>query len=333
MTFEQILKDLKNKIYKPIYFLTGDEPYFIDKITDYISQYVLTDEEKTFNQETLYGKDTDIPSIINSARRFPMISGNQVVIVKEAQDIPGIDDLIYYVENPLKSTILVINYKYKKLAKNKKIYKAIQKNGVLFESKKLYDNQIPEWINNYLAKSNHRIDPGVGLLLTEYLGNDLSKIVNEIEKLKITLPPDNKNITIEHIETNIGISKDYNNFELHKALSQKNILKANRIINYFGKNQKENPITLTISSLYYFFSKVLTYHFIKNKTTQNVVATLKVHSYFVSEYKLAAQKYNPEKLLEIFSILREFDLKSKGIGNVSVPPGDLLKEIIYKILH
>lgn len=262
-----------------------------------------------------------------------MISGNQVVIVKEAQDIPGIDDLIYYVENPLKSTILVINYKYKKLAKNKKIYKAIQKNGVLFESKKLYDNQIPEWINNYLAKSNHRIDPGVGLLLTEYLGNDLSKIVNEIEKLKITLPPDNKNITIEHIETNIGISKDYNNFELHKALSQKNILKANRIINYFGKNQKENPITLTISSLYYFFSKVLTYHFIKNKTTQNVVATLKVHSYFVSEYKLAAQKYNPEKLLEIFSILREFDLKSKGIGNVSVPPGDLLKEIIYKILH
>ena len=333
MTFEQILKDLKNKIYKPIYFLTGDEPYFIDEITDYISQYVLTDEEKTFNQEILYGKDTDIPSIINSARRFPMISGNQVVIVKEAQDIPGIDDLIYYVENPLQSTILVINYKYKKLAKNKKVYKAIQKNGVLFESKKLYDNQIPEWINNYLAKSNHRIDPGVGLLLTEYLGNDLSKIVNEIEKLKITLPPDNKNITIEHIETNIGISKDYNNFELHKALSQKNILKANRIINYFGKNQKENPITLTISSLYYFFSKVLTYHFIKNKTTQNVVAALKVHSYFVSEYKLAAQKYNSEKLVEIFSILREFDLKSKGIGNVSVPPGDLLKEMIYKILH
>lgn len=333
MTSEQILKDLKNKIYKPVYFLTGDEPYYIDKITDYISQHVLTDEEKTFNQEILYGKDTDIPSIINSARRFPMISGNQVVIVKEAQDIPGIDDLIYYVENPLKSTILVINYKYKKLAKNKKIYKAIQKNGVLFESKKLYDNQIPEWINNYLAKSNHRIDPGVGLLLTEYLGNDLSKIVNEIEKLKITLPPDNKKITIEHVEKNIGISKDYNNFELHKALSQKNILKANRIINYFGKNQKGNPITLTISSLYYFFSKVLTYHFIENKTTQNVVAALKVHSYFVSEYKLAAQKYNPEKLVGIFSILREFDLKSKGIGNVSVPPGDLLKEMIYKILH
>ncbi|MBA7519245.1 putative protein YqeN [subsurface metagenome] len=333
MTFEQILKDLRNKIYKPIYFLTGDEPYFIDKITDYISRHVLTDEEKTFNQEILYGKDTDIPSIINSARRFPMISANQVIIVKEAQNIPGIDDLIYYVENPLKSTILVINYKYKKLAKNKKIYKAIQKNGVLFESKKLYDNQIPEWINNYLAKSNHRIDPGVGLLLTEYLGSDLSKIVNEIEKLKITLPPDNKKITIEHIEKNIGISKDYNNFELHKALSQKNILKANRIINYFGKNQKENSITLTISSLYYFFSKVLTYHFIKNKTTQNVVAALKVHSYFVSEYKLAAQKYNPEKLVEIFSILREFDLKSKGIGNVSVPPGDLLKEMIYKILH
>jgi DNA polymerase-3 subunit delta len=333
MTFEQIIKDLKNKIYKPVYFLTGDEPYYVDKITDYISEHVLTDEEKTFNQIILYGKDTDIFSVINTARRFPMLAGRQVVIVKEAQDIPDIDNLIYYVENPLKSTILVINYKYRKTDKRKKIYTAIQKNGVFFESKKLYDYQIPEWINKYLAERNHKIDPGAGLLLTEYLGNDLSKIVNEIEKLKITLPPDNNKITLDHIEKYIGISKDYNNFELHKALSQKNILKTNRIINYFSKNQKENPINLTISSLYYYFSRILKYHFIKDKTKQNIASTLKVHPYFITEYKSAAQKYNPKKLVEILSVLREFDIKSKGIGNISASPGDLLKEMIYKILH
>ncbi len=334
MSFEQILSDLKNKIYKPVYFLSGDEPYFIDLITKYIHNNVLSDAEKSFNQTVLYGKEAEIHTVINTAKRFPMMANHQVVIVKEAQNIKNIDDLIHYVNTPLKSTLLVINYKYKTLDKRKKLYKAINENGVLYESKKLYDNEIPGWINGYLKNKNRTIDPNAGMLLTEYLGNDLSKIANELEKLIITLPDGEFNITTTHIERNIGISKDYNNFELHKALTQKNVLKANRIVNYFGHNPKDNPFTLTISTLYYFFSKVLTYHFIKDKRDRrNVAATLKVSPYFVGDYEKAAKNYNPQKTVQIISLLREYDLKSKGFNNVSTSHGELLKELVYKILH
>jgi len=334
MSFEQIISDLKNKIYKPIYFLSGDEPYFIDLITKYIHNYVLTDAEKSFNQTVLYGKETDISTVINSAKRFPMMANHQVVIVKEAQHIKKIEDLIHYAENPLNSTLLVINYKYKTLDKRKKLYKAINSKGILFESKKLYENEVPGWINAYLKKKNRTIDPGAGQLLTEYLGNDLSKITNELDKLIITLPEGEFNITSSHIERNIGISKDYNNFELHKALTQKNVLKANRIVNYFSHNPKDNPFTLTISTLYYFYSKVLVYHFIKDKRDRrNVAATLKVNPYFVGDYEKAAKNYNPKKTVEIISMLREYDLKSKGYRNVSTSHGELLKELVFKILH
>ncbi|MCD4832523.1 MAG: DNA polymerase III subunit delta [Bacteroidales bacterium] len=334
MSFEQILSDLKNKIYKPIYFLSGDEPYFIDLITKYINENVLSDAEKSFNQTVLYGKEIEIHAVINTAKRFPMMANHQVVIVKEAQNIKNIDDLIHYVNAPLKSTLLVINYKYKTLDKRKKLYKAINENGVLYESKKLYDNEVPAWINGYLKNKNRSIDPNAGMLLTEYLGNDLSKIANELEKLIITLPDGEYNITTTHIERNIGISKDYNNFELHKALTQKNVLKANRIVNYFGHNPKDNPFTLTISTLYYFYSKVLTYHFIKNKRDRkNIAATLKVNPYFVGDYEKAAKNYNPQKTVEVIGLLREYDLKSKGFNNVSTSHGELLKELVYKILH
>ena len=334
MNFEQIISDLKNKIYKPIYFLSGEEPYFIDLITKYIIDNVLTDAEKSFNQTLLYGKDTEIYTVINTAKRFPMMTNYQVVIVKEAQNIKKIDELIHYVNAPLKSTILVINYKYKTLDKRKKLYKAINKNGILFESKKLYDNEVPAWINAYLKKKKRTIDPGAGMLLNEYLGNDLSKIANELNKLIITLPDGEFNITTNHIERNIGISKDYNNFELHKALTQKNVLKANRIVNHFSHNQKDNPFVLTISSLYHFYSKVITYHFIKNKSDRrNIAATLKVNPYFVGDYEKAAKQYNPKKTVEIISLLREYDLKSKGYNNVSTSHGELLKELVYKILH
>jgi len=333
MTFEQIISDLKNKIYKPIYFLMGDEPYYIDVITTFITQNVLSESEKTLNQIILYGKDVTIPSIIDTAKRFPMMANHQVVILKEAQDIKNFDKFIFYAENPLKSTILVINYKYRKLDIKRKLFKVLEKNGVVFESKKLYDDKIPNWINNYLKKQNCTMEPEAGMLLTEFLGNDLSKIANELDKLIITLPVNNKKITAKHIEKNIGISKDYNNFELHKALTQKNILKANRIINYFSQNQKNNPISWTISSLYYYFSKILAYHFIKDKTKQNVASILKVNFYFVGDYEKAARAFSSKKVMEIISILREYDLKSKGIGNVSTPPGELLKELIFKILH
>ncbi len=334
MSFEQIISDLKNKIYKPIYFLSGDEPYFIDLITKYISDHVLTDAEKSFNQTVLYGKDTEIHTVINTAKRFPMMANHQVVIVKEAQNIKNIDDLIHYAENPLNSTLLVINYKYKSLDKRKKLYKAINEKGILFDSKKLYDNEVPGWINAYLKNRNRSIDPGAGMLLTEYLGNDLSKIANELEKLIITLPEGEFNITNTHIEKNIGISKDYNVFELNKALTQKNVLKANRIVNYFSHNQKDNPFTMTIAMLYSFFSKTLTYHFIKNKSDRrSVAATLKVNPFFVGDYEKAAKAYNPKKTVEVISLLREYDLKSKGYNNVSTSHGELLKELVYKILH
>lgn len=334
MTFEQIISDLKNKIYKPIYFLSGEESYFIDLITKYIQDNALSENEKAFNQTIIYGKDVEIAAVINSAKRYPMMANYQVVIVKEAQNIKEIDDLVHYALNPLKSTILVINYKYKTLDKRKKLYKAINDNGVLFESKKLYDNEVPGWINAYLKKKNRTIDPSAGMLITEYLGNDLGKIANELEKLIITLPSGETNITAVHIEKNIGISKDYNNFELNKALTQKNVLKANRIVNYFANNPKDNPLVVTISMLYSFFSKVLVYHFIKNKTNkQEVAATLKVNPFFVADYEKAAKQYTPKKLVEIIALLREYDLRSKGLNSESTPDGELLKELIYKIIH
>lgn len=334
MNFEQIISELKNKIYKPIYFLSGDEPYFIDLITKYIHDNVLTEAEKSFNQTVLYGKDTELHTVINTAKRFPMMANHQVVIVKEAQNIKNIDDLIHYAHNPLNSTLLVINYKYKTLDKRKKLYKAISEKGILFESKKLYDNEVPGWINAYLKKKNKSIDPGAGMLLTEYLGNDLGKIANELEKLIITLPDGEFNITTNHIERNIGISKDYNVFELNKALGQKNILKANRIVNYFSHNPKDNPISITIATLYQLFSKTLTYHFIKDKRNRrDVAATLKVPPFFLGDYEKSARNYNPKKTVEIISLLREYDLKSKGYKNVSTSQGELLKELVYKILH
>ncbi len=274
MTFEEILKQLNEKNYRPVYFLMGEEPYFIDRITEHIASHVLTEEEKTFNQIVLYGKDTDIPTVINTARRFPMMSSHQVVIVREAQNLDKIEDLIHYVENPLGSTLLVINYKYKKLDKRKKLYKALGNNCILFESKRLYDDKIPPWINSYLRSRGKKIEPKAAVILTEYLGNDLGKIANELEKLIIVLKAEQDIITPADIEKNIGISKDYNNFELNNALAQRNVLKANRIVQYFGANQKNYPLTLTIPTIFAFFSKVLRYHFLSDKSSRNVASAL-----------------------------------------------------------
>lgn len=333
MTFEKILADLKNKKYSPVYFLTGDEPYYIDEITNFITDNILTDSEKTFNQVILYGKDTEIPDIINTAKRFPMMSEYQVIVVREAQNLDNINDLTYYTDNPLKSTILVINYKYKKFDKRSKLYKSVVDKGLFFESKKLYENQIAEWINSYLNNKSYKIEPSASVLLIESLGNDLSKIANELEKLIITLDANVKTITSTSIENNIGISKDFNNFELQKALIEKDVLKANRIINYFDKNQKNNPLALTITSLYYFFVKILSYHSLKDKSGKNVASVLKINSYFISDYQAAARVYPTGKVEQVISILREYDLKSKGVGNLTTSPGNLLKELIYKILH
>jgi len=333
MTYNQIIKDLENKNFKPIYFLHGEEPYYIDKITNYIVNNVLSESEKSFNQTIFYGRDTNVPTIINAAKRFPMMSSNQIVVVKEAQYLDKLEDLIYYVEKPLKSTLLVIAYKHKKVDKRRKLFNTLKKKDFTYESTKLYDNKIPGWITNYLKERNYDITPKASLLLTEYLGSDLSKITGELEKIFITLSPDIRKIDLETIEENIGISKDFNNFELTNALSVKDILKANRIVNYFAANPKNNPTTLTISSLQSFFSKILAYHSLKNRSSALIASELKIHPFFVNEYKIASAKYGSQKIIEIISLLREYDLKTKGWGNTGISPGILLKELIFKILH
>jgi len=333
MTFDQIIGDITNRNFKPIYFLQGDEPYFIDLITEKIMSGVLDEMQKAFNLNVLYGKDSDVATIDNMARRFPMGAEYTVVVVKEAQSLNKIEDLIYYANSPSDSSILVLAYKYKTLDKRKKLHKAISKNGVLFTSQKIYDNKVPRWIQNYLVSKDIGIESSAGIILTEYLGNDLAKITNELDKLILTLPEGQKKIQAEHIEQNIGISKDFNHFELMKALAKKNILKANRIIQYFGENQKLNNINQTISSLFYFFSKVLALHFMQSSSSREIATTLQINPYFIGDYQSAARNYSRIKTVEIISILREFDLKSKGYGNPSVPADQLLKEMIFKIMH
>jgi DNA polymerase III subunit delta len=311
----------------------GEETYYIDLVTDYIIKNILNEAEKTFNQLILYGKDVDVATVINSAKRFPMMANYQVVVVKEAQELKKIEDLIYYVEKPLRSTILVINYKYANLDKRTKLYKTLSEHSVILESKKLYENQVPDWIVNYLKKAKIAIDAEAAELLKESLGNDLSKIAQELDKLLLVIPAGTKTINKQHIERNIGISKDYNNFELTKALGQKNILKANRIVDYFGKNPKASPFQVTIQVLFAFFSKVLLLHFLKDKSRTNVAANLGINPFFVPEYELAVKKYSPAKTVSIIADLREYDLKSKGVGNSSTADGELLRELTYKILH
>jgi DNA polymerase-3 subunit delta len=332
-TYEEIISDLKKRIFKPVYFLAGEEPYYIDLIINYIEDRVLSDAEKAFNQIILYGDDTNIAAIIDTARRFPMMASHQVVIIKEAQSLKNLDDLIIYLENPLSSTILVFSYKYKAIDKRTKLYKALENYAVYFESARIRDYLIPGWIERYLMTKGIKTDPSASAMLTEYLGTDLHKIVNELDKLIITLPAVNPLITTSLIEKNIGISKDYNNFELQKAIGEKNVLKANMIIHYFANNPRDNPITLSIASLFGFFTKLLKYHFITDKSKNNVAAILKVNPFFVKDFETSAMKYNVSKTVQIISILRTYDMKSKGFGDPGTEPGDLLKELVYKILH
>ncbi len=333
MEFADILQDLKKGIYQPIYLLQGEEPYYIDALSDYIEDNVLTDAEKGFNQTVFYGKDSDPVNIAESALRFPMMASKQVIVVKEAQSLSKIETLASYAEKPLASTVLVLAYKYKTVDARSKLVKAIKKNGVVFTSKKLYDNQVPGWIDGYLKEHNYTITPQAAQLLTTFLGTELGKIANELNKLVIAVKDTNK-ITPEHIEKNIGVSKDYNILELQNALGTKDVLKANKIINFFGANPTLNPIQKTVAGLYFYFSKLFTYHFLKDKSERSVAAELRVHPFFVREYISAAKKYSPTKLYEIMGILREYDMKSKGF-NVStmVNTADLQKEMIYKILH
>ncbi|MEW7278904.1 DNA polymerase III subunit delta [Aquimarina sp. 2201CG1-2-11] len=330
---KQIVSDIKNGNIRPIYFLMGEEPYYIDRISEFIDKNILAEEEKGFNQMILYGRDVSIDDIVANAKRFPMMADKQVVIVKEAQELSRtIEKLVSYAENPQPSTVLVVCYKYKKIDKRKKLYKAVSKNGVIFESKKLYENQVADWIKRVLAGAKYAIEPKASQMLVEFLGTDLGKINNELEKLKLIIPSGSQ-ITAHHIEENIGISKEFNNFELRKAIGVRDSIKAHRIINYFTQNPKDNPLVVTISLLYSFFSQVLQYHGLSDKSQRNVASELKINPYFVKDYSEAARNYPMKKVSSIIACLRDADVKSKGVGAANLPQGDLLKELLVKIMR
>ncbi len=333
MTYDQLIGDLKNKVYKPVYFLWGEEPYYIDLATSYIAGNVLTEAEQSFNQTILYGKDSEAAQVSDLARRFPMMASHQVVILKEAQDMKSFAELIHYIEHPQPSTLLVINYKYKKPDKRQKIFKLLEKQAVWYESKKIYENQVPGWIAGYASKQHYRIEPKAAALLAEFLGSDLSKIVNEVEKLMMAIGKKGETITPALVEKHIGFSKDFNQFELQEALGRRDVLKANRIINYFAENEKKYPFPLTVISLYYFFSKLLLFHYTKDKSKQNLAAVLKVNPFFVKDYEAAAKRYSAARLVEIISLLRIYDMRSKGYEGNTTPSSELTRELIFKILH
>jgi DNA polymerase-3 subunit delta len=333
MDFKSILNNLKKGIIHPIYLLQGEEPYYIDLISDYIEDNLLTEAEKGFNQTIFYGKDSNVVTIAESCMRFPMMAQRQLIIVKEAQSLQKIDILSSYSEKPMSSTVLVLAYKYKKLDSRTKLAKQIKKNGVIFTSDKIRDYQLPNWIEGYLSERNFTISQQAAQLLTAYLGADLGKVANELNKLIVAVKNTNK-ITVDHIEKNIGLSKEYNLLELQDALASKNVFKANQIIQHFGANPIANPIQRTIPTLFGYFSNMFAYHFLKDKSEHSVAAELRIHPFVAKKLILASKKYNPTKLYEIIGILREYDMKSKGYDTSgTVSTGDLQKEMIYKILH
>jgi DNA polymerase-3 subunit delta len=328
----KIALDVKNKNFKPIYFLMGDEPYYIDKLCDFIPSKVLEEHEEAFNKVIFYGKDSKLEQIVNQAKQFPMGADYQVVVVKEAQHLSRvIDNLSDYAENPQLTTVLIIAYKNKKLDKRKALYKALKKTAVILETKKMYDNQVPNWIRTNAQKKGFQCSPIASHLLGEYLGTDLSKIDKELEKLALVLDK-GAEITPEIIEKHIGISKDYNVFELKKALAERNIEKILRIVQYFYQNPKEHPYVVTIGILHTFFSQLMQFHSLSDHSTKNVASSLGINPYFVNEYITASHHYPLKKVSAILKTLREMDLKGKGVGSYQMSNEDLLKELIYKIL-
>ncbi|NVK28355.1 MAG: DNA polymerase III subunit delta [Flavobacteriia bacterium] len=332
MTFEAISKELDQKVYRPIYFLMGEEPYFIDKITDRIENEVLDESEKGFNQSVIYGKETTVQDIVSEAKRFPMMSEKQVVVVKEAQHVRNIEDLKSYAEQPQPTTILVIAYKYKKLDKRKALAKVLAKDHVLLESKKLYDNQVADWLSVQIRQNGYKVSPKAVALLTEFVGSDLGRMSQELEKLMIVVPKGGE-ISADVIERNIGISKDYNNFELQKALAEGNVIKANKIIHYFAQNPKDNPLVVTISLIFSYFTKVIQVHTNAGKSQNELAGALRVNPYFLKDYLAAAKRYPLNKCLRIIGYLREADGRSKGLGGGDISHEDILRELIFKILH
>jgi DNA polymerase III subunit delta len=329
----KIVNDIKAGNIKPIYFLMGEESYYIDKLSEYIEANVLSEEQKGFNQTVLYGRDVTIEDVISTAKRYPMMADRQVVIVKEAQDLSRtIDKIESYAENPMPTTVLVFCYKYKTLDKRKKTTKLLAKNGIVYESKKLYENQVGDWIKRVLAGKKYSIEPKASAMLVEFLGTDLSKVNNELEKLQIILPA-GSTISAKDIEDNIGFSKDYNVFELRKAIGDRDQLKAYKIADNFAQNPKDNPIVMTTGLVFGFFIQLLKYHGLKDKNPKNVASVLGVNPFFLKDYDVAIKNYPMRKVSQIVTALRDTDVKSKGVAANNLSQADLLREMLYKIFN
>ncbi len=335
---DAVLKDLKAKKFAPIYFLEGDEPYFIDLITDYIEKHAIAEHEKGFNQLVMYGKDSQVNVILSNARKFPMMADRQVVIVKEAQSIPdlGKEDaqklLLSYINNPLPSTILVFAHKHKKLDGRGSLKKELDKKTVFVNSEKVKDWKLTEWVENYIKELGYQIDVKAAQLLSDSIGNNLEVISNEVGKMLINFSEPTK-LTTEHISKYIGINKDYNNFELSKAIGYRDVIKANQIIHYFIQNPKAHPVIPIFSLLYNYFSKIALVHRAGPMPENQLAGLIGVHPYGVKEYLAVSRNYKLGKVIEVFGFIKEADLRFKGVDSGSMDEGEILRELVYKILH
>ena len=332
MDYKLLLKEIRNKKFEKIYFLHGEEPYFIDVLTKAIQENALEESERDFNQSILYGKDAEVLSLISELKSYPMMAERRLVILKEAQYFKAIEQLESYLENPVTSTIFVICYKYKTFDARKKTLKNALKNGVVFKSEKVKEYQLAEWIQQYIKTTGYEMTSKACMLMVESLGNDLGRIVKELEKLAVLIE---KGTTIndKHIEENIGISKDYNVFELTNAVANKDNLKALKIVDYFEHNPKAADLVFVISNLFKFFSQIMRIHFLPNKSREAVAKALGVHPFVAGELTNAKNKYDPRKIAANIALIHEYDLKSKGVGNTSATQGELMREMVYQLIH
>lgn len=335
VTFQSIMQDLKNRNFAPFYLLMGDESYYIDSISDYIASHVLSPEECDFNQTICFGSDVTAVQIADMARRYPMMAEYQVIIVKEAQNIRSLEALEKYLKNPVKSTILVWCHKNGKIDARKKVLGVAQSVGVVFESKKLRDYQLPDFIQNYLKPKKISIDPKSCQMIADYIGADLSRIVSELDKILIYLPEDDRRITPEVVEKEVGVSKDFNAFELRNAIVSKNVFKANQIIKYFDNNPKAGSLYSFLPLLFSFFQNLMIVHYTPNKSSeQDIARALDLKSAWGSkDFITGLRNYSARKTMEIISKIREVDGKSKGLDNPNTGAGELMKELIFFILH
>ena len=328
------MSELRSGVYRPVYYLMGEEGYFTDRITGYIIENALTEVERDFNLTVFYGLETDINTVINTAKRFPMMAERQVVVVKEAQALKDLDPLVYYLQNPQPTTVLVFAHKNGSIDKRKKVATELDRNGVVLDTKKYRDDHLPSFIGSYLKEKGLTADPKSVLMLRESIGADLARIAGEIDKLSISLPQGTLAITPELVEEHIGISKEYNNFELQNAIINKDIYKANKIINYFAQNPKKNPIQMTLALLFSFFSNLMMCYYAPEKTERGIMEFLGLkNSWGVGDYLKAMRNYRAMHVMDVLHLIRMADAQSKGAEGAQLPDGEIMRELLYKIMH